>query len=86
MAFIENQGARIYWDEQGAGKPILLIIAAGNTYLGGVQTAFRDSRADTRDSWRIGPTGTAWQCEINRCAHLRFETRNDSARQPCVSD
>jgi len=26
MPFIQNQGAKIYWDEQGAGEPILLIM------------------------------------------------------------
>jgi len=26
MAFVENQGARIYWDEQGRGDPVLLIM------------------------------------------------------------
>ena len=26
MAFLENQGVKIYWDEQGAGEPILLIM------------------------------------------------------------
>ena len=26
MPFIENQGARIYWDEQGQGEPVLLIM------------------------------------------------------------
>lgn len=26
MAYVENQGARIYWDEQGDGAPILLIM------------------------------------------------------------
>ena len=26
MAFTENQGAKIYWDEQGTGAPILLIM------------------------------------------------------------
>jgi pimeloyl-ACP methyl ester carboxylesterase len=26
MAYVENQGARIYWDEQGEGPPILLIM------------------------------------------------------------
>lgn len=29
MAFIENQGAKIYWDEQGQGQPILLIMGLG---------------------------------------------------------
>ena len=29
MAFIQNQGARIYWDEQGEGDPILLIMGLG---------------------------------------------------------
>lgn len=29
MAFIENQGARIYWDEQGQGAPLLLIMGLG---------------------------------------------------------
>lgn len=31
MAFVENQGARIYWDEQGQGSPILLIMGLGYT-------------------------------------------------------
>jgi 3-oxoadipate enol-lactonase len=26
MPFVENQGAKIYWDEQGSGEPILLIM------------------------------------------------------------
>lgn len=29
MPFIENQGARIYWDEQGKGAPVLLIMGLG---------------------------------------------------------
>jgi 3-oxoadipate enol-lactonase len=29
MAFCENQGARIYWDEQGKGEPVLLIMGLG---------------------------------------------------------
>jgi pimeloyl-ACP methyl ester carboxylesterase len=29
MPFIQNQGARIYWDEQGQGAPILLIMGLG---------------------------------------------------------
>ena len=26
MSFVENRGARIYWDEQGSGEPLLLIM------------------------------------------------------------
>jgi 3-oxoadipate enol-lactonase len=26
LSFVENQGTRIYWDEQGAGEPLLLIM------------------------------------------------------------
>jgi pimeloyl-ACP methyl ester carboxylesterase len=29
MAYVENQGARIYWDEQGDGEPLLLIMGLG---------------------------------------------------------
>lgn len=29
MPFVENQGARIYWDEQGQGEPVLLIMGLG---------------------------------------------------------
>jgi 3-oxoadipate enol-lactonase len=29
MSFINNQGARIYWDEQGEGEPVLLIMGLG---------------------------------------------------------
>ena len=31
MAFVENQGAKIYWDQQGQGEPILLIMGLGYT-------------------------------------------------------
>src|SRR5579864_2692991 len=31
MPFVENQGARIYWDQQGRGEPILLIMGLGYT-------------------------------------------------------
>jgi len=31
MPIVENQGARIYWDEQGQGQPILLIMGLGYT-------------------------------------------------------
>ena len=29
MPYIENQGAKIYWDEQGQGTPVLLIMGLG---------------------------------------------------------
>ena len=29
MAFVENQGVQIYWDEQGSGAPLLLIMGLG---------------------------------------------------------
>jgi 3-oxoadipate enol-lactonase len=29
MSFVENQGAKIYWDEQGSGEPMLLIMGLG---------------------------------------------------------
>jgi len=29
VAFVQNQGARIYWDEQGGGEPLLLIMGLG---------------------------------------------------------
>src|SRR3989441_9425553 len=29
MAFINNQGAQIYWDEQGEGEPVLVIMGLG---------------------------------------------------------
>jgi 3-oxoadipate enol-lactonase len=29
MAFVENKGTRIYWDEQGQGDPLLLIMGLG---------------------------------------------------------
>lgn len=29
MAFVENRGARIYWDERGKGAPVLLIMGLG---------------------------------------------------------
>ena len=29
MAFVQNRGAKIYWDEQGKGEPVLLIMGLG---------------------------------------------------------
>lgn len=29
MPFVENQGTKIYWDEQGQGEPVLLIMGLG---------------------------------------------------------
>src|SRR5579864_3235790 len=29
MAFVENQGVRIYWDEQGSGETLLMIMGLG---------------------------------------------------------
>jgi 3-oxoadipate enol-lactonase len=31
MSFVENQGAKVYWDEQGQGAPVLLIMGLGYT-------------------------------------------------------
>jgi len=31
VPFADNQGARIYWDEQGRGAPVLLIMGLGWT-------------------------------------------------------
>ncbi|HEY6304051.1 MAG TPA: alpha/beta fold hydrolase [Terriglobales bacterium] len=31
MSFVENQGAKIYWDERGQGAPVLLIMGLGYT-------------------------------------------------------
>jgi len=31
VAFVENQGTKIYWDEQGQGAPVLLIMGLGYT-------------------------------------------------------
>ncbi len=31
MPFVENQGTKIYWDEQGQGEPVLLIMGLGYT-------------------------------------------------------
>lgn len=31
MSFVENQGSRIYWDKQGRGAPVLLIMGLGYT-------------------------------------------------------
>lgn len=33
MSFVENQGTKLYWDEQGQGPPILLIMGLGYSSL-----------------------------------------------------
>src|ERR1700722_9347025 len=32
MAFVKNQGTKIYWNEQGQGEPVLLIMGLGYPY------------------------------------------------------
>ncbi|MGA2021450.1 MAG: alpha/beta hydrolase, partial [Candidatus Sulfotelmatobacter sp.] len=29
MSFVQNQGTKLYWDEQGRGEPVLLIMGLG---------------------------------------------------------
>src|ERR1700732_1968990 len=54
MAFVENQGARIYWDEQGQGAPILLIMGLGypsamwHRTRPALSTSFRTIAVDNR--------------------------------------
>ena len=31
MPYAENEGTKIYWDERGAGQPLLLIMGLGST-------------------------------------------------------
>ena len=33
MSFVENKGTKIYWDEQGQGAPVLLIMGLGYTSI-----------------------------------------------------
>ncbi len=49
MAFVENQGAKVYWDEEGQGEPVLLIMGLGypsymwyrtRCVLSGMRTSF----------------------------------------------
>lgn len=58
MALVENQGARIYWDEQGEGDPVLLIMGLGYpSYLWHrtrptLATTYRTIALDNRGSGR----------------------------------
>src|SRR6185503_1007597 len=65
MAFLQNQGARIYWDEQGSGDPILLIMGLGYpSYLWhrtrpALKEQYRTIALDNRGSGRSdAPAGT----------------------------
>jgi 3-oxoadipate enol-lactonase len=65
MPFVENQGARIYWDEQGHGTPVLLIMGLGYpSYMWhrtrpalatNYQTIAFDNRGVGRSEVPIGP-------------------------------
>ena len=33
MSFVENQGAKIYWDEEGSGEPLLLVMGLSAIHL-----------------------------------------------------
>src|SRR5246127_1839816 len=45
MPFVENQGAEIYWDEQGSGEPLLLLM--GLSYPSYMWHRFRPVLAQT---------------------------------------
>jgi len=65
MPFVENQGARIYWDEKGKGEPLLLIMGLGYTshmwyrtrplLATSYRTLAFDNRGVGRSSTPIGP-------------------------------
>jgi hypothetical protein len=50
MPFAENRGANIYWEEQGQGTPILLIMGLGWTSACG--TAHGQSSQPATAPWR----------------------------------
>jgi 3-oxoadipate enol-lactonase len=60
MAFVENQGARIYWDEQGKGEPVLLIMGLGypshlwHRTRPALQEQYRTIALDNRGSGQSG--------------------------------
>jgi 3-oxoadipate enol-lactonase len=65
MAFLQNQGAKIYWDEQGSGEPVLLIMGLGYpSYLWHrmrpvLNERYRTVALDNRGSGQSdAPTGT----------------------------
>lgn len=69
MAFVENQGARIYWDEEGQGPPLLLIMGIGATtawwwrtrptLAGRFRTLALDNRGAGRSDVPAGPYSMA---------------------------
>ncbi len=69
MPFVENQGARIYWDEQGQGEPLLLIMGLGYSahmwyrlracFAGHYRTVAFDNRGAGRSDVPPGPYSIA---------------------------
>ncbi len=65
MAFAENQGTKIYWDEQGEGEPVLLIMGLGwasplwhrsrPLLAGRFRTIALDNRGVGRSDIPVGP-------------------------------
>src|SRR5580700_5225667 len=65
MPFVENQGAMIYWDEQGHGTPVLLIMGLGYpscmwhrtrpALAAHYQTVVFDNRGVGRSEMPLGP-------------------------------
>jgi 3-oxoadipate enol-lactonase len=65
MPFIENQGARIYWDERSLGEPVLLIMGLGYpsdmwwrvrpVLDGHYRTIVLDNRGSGRSDVPLGP-------------------------------
>jgi 3-oxoadipate enol-lactonase len=78
MVFLQNQGARIYWDEQGSGDPILLIMGLGYpSYLWHrtrpvlnkrYRTIALDNRGSGQSDAPTGPYSIALMCLAYRWA------------------
>lgn len=73
MPFVENRGARIYWDEQGQGTPILLIMGLGYpsdlwhrtrpVLAASYRTLALDNRGIGRSEAPLGPLSIALMAE-----------------------
>ena len=78
MALVEHQAARIYWDEEGSGEPILLIMGLGVTshmwhrtrpvMAGRFWTLALDNRGVGRSDVPCGPYSTSLGVASNSLA------------------
>jgi pimeloyl-ACP methyl ester carboxylesterase len=87
MPYAENDGASIYWEEQGRGEPVLLIMGLGSTLdlwyrlLPSLSASYRAILLDNRGVGRTGAPEPPYSIPQWPMTRRRYSMRRPSKRR-----